>query len=89
MSLWPHRRRRCGHSVRLSLSPDDPMRGGHFSMIRDEPGTVRTRLHANHPAATGRPGYDPGDLSRLFRTRISNRFAPRDAWRPGVGVISS
>ena len=38
------------------------------------------------PAETGRPGYDPRDLLKLYLSDICNRSARRAGWRRSAGA---
>jgi transposase len=40
------------------------------------------------PLKTGRPGYDPADLLKLYHTVTSSASAPPGAWKPSANAMS-
>jgi transposase len=42
----------------------------------------------SEPAETGRPGYDPRDLLKLYLYVTCIRYAHRGAWKPSVAAMS-
>jgi len=41
----------------------------------------------SEPADTGRPGYDPRDLLKLYLYGICGRFDPRAGWKPSASAM--
>ena len=41
----------------------------------------------SEPAETGRPGYDPRDLLKLYLYGICGRFGPRVGWKPSASAM--